>query len=69
MSSITKRLLMVSAVAAAIALPGISSAQWGGYPGGWGGNPGWGGYPGYGGGYPGYGGWGNDGYGYGRGDG
>ena len=42
MSSITKRLLMASAVAAALALPTIASAQWGGYPGNWGG-PGWGG--------------------------
>ena len=41
MSSITKRLLMASAVAAALALPTIASAQWGGYPGNWGG-PGWG---------------------------
>jgi hypothetical protein len=41
MSSITKRLLMASAVAAALALPTVASAQWGGYPGNWGG-PGWG---------------------------
>ena len=41
MSSITKRLLMASAVAAALALPTVASAQWGGYPGSWGG-PGWG---------------------------
>ena len=74
MSSITKRLLMASAVAAALALPNLASAQWGG-PGGWGG-PGynnWGGPGGWGG--PGYNNWGgrgwNDGYGsgYGRGNG
>ena len=41
MSSITTRLLMASAVAAALALPTIASARWGGYPGNWGG-PGWG---------------------------
>ncbi len=75
MSSITKRLLMASAVAAALALPNLASAQWGGYPGNWGG-PGynnWGGPGGWGG--PGYNNWGgrgwNDGYGsgYGRGNG
>ena len=63
MSSITKRLLMASAVAAALAVPTIASAQWGGYPGNWGG-PGWGG-PGCGNNWGGMG-W-DDAYGYGRG--
>ncbi|MGA8879947.1 MAG: hypothetical protein WCF02_14255 [Azonexus sp.] len=66
MSSITKRLLMASAVAAALALPTVASAQWGGYPGNWGG-PGWGnnnwGGPGWGNNNWGGPGWGNNNWG------
>ena len=58
---IYQRLLMASAIAVAVAIPNIASAQWGGIS-NFGGYPGYGGCPSYGeypgnGGYPGYGGY------------